>query len=250
MSQHRYIVGNWKMNGLMADGLQIIQSLTAKCESFKADRASLVVCPPATLLFKLSEKRVPSLPLGIQDCHQEAKGAFTGNIAAPMAKEAGADFAILGHSERRQYHGETDDIIQKKAVAAIGAKMMAIICVGETLEEREGGKALSVLSAQIEKAVPPAANAENTIIAYEPVWAIGTGKTAQSADIQEAHAHIRKQLSAKLGGEGSKISILYGGSVKASNAKEILAVPGVDGALVGGASLNVDEFFDIYRSLP
>jgi triosephosphate isomerase len=188
--------------------------------------------------------------MGGQDCHFEKHGAFTGDISAPMLVEAGCKYAILGHSERRQYHQELDALIQKKINAAHNAGLIAILCIGETLQQREQNETMKILSSQLAQALPKTATAQNTIVAYEPVWAIGTGKNAQSADIAAAHGHIRNELKKNLGDRGGDISILYGGSVKGANAEEILRTDDVDGALVGGASLIVDDFWKIYQSLP
>ncbi len=187
------------------------------------------------------------LLIGGQDCHAEASGAFTGDLSAEMLKDAGATAVIVGHSERRAYHQETDAEVRAKALAARRAGLMAIVCVGETRAERDGGRALAVVRGQIDGSLPDGATAENLVVAYEPVWAIGTGLTPTPADVAEMHGLIRERLAARFGAGGQGMRILYGGSVKPSNAKELMAVANVDGALVGGASLKAAEFLAIAR---
>jgi triosephosphate isomerase len=205
-----------------------------------------MICPPATLLvlFAAAAKGTPVL-IGAQDCHAEPSGAFTGDLSAEMLKDAGASAVIVGHSERRSYHHETDADVRAKALAARRAGLCAIVCVGETRAEREGGRALAVVGTQLDGSVPDGATAENLVVAYEPVWAIGSGLTPTPNDVAEMHAFIRQRLGSRLGEEGLGIRILYGGSVKPSNAEELLHVANVDGALVGGASLKADEFLAI-----
>lgn len=240
MSQPKLIVGNWKMNGLMADSKERVDQLLAYLKVQKNLPFEMVLCPPATLLAAIGWwcKDSP-YKWGGQDCHAQPSGAYTGNISAPMLKDAGCGYVILGHSERRQYHKETSAEVQAKAVAAHAAALTAIICVGETDAERTGGTAYDVVSEQLAASIPDGATAENTVIAYEPVWAIGTGKVASTDDILKMHAHIRDKAKVKAA------KLLYGGSVKASNAKEILHLANVDGVLVGGASLKADEFLAI-----
>lgn len=185
--------------------------------------------------------------LGGQDCHRATKGAFTGDIAAPMLADLGCTHVIVGHSERRQYHGEIDLMVSEKAKAAHEAGLTAVICIGETEAERDAGQALAVCSRQIAGSVPEGSTADNTVIAYEPVWAIGTGRTPTTADVAEVHAHIRAELS-RVMSDSDDVRILYGGSVKASNAGELMAVANVDGALVGGASLVADDFWAIAKA--
>jgi triosephosphate isomerase len=213
-----------------------------------------LVCLPATLLARASEL-VSGTPLrvGGQDCHAKQSGAHTGDIAAEMLKDAGASHVIVGHSERRTDHGETDAVVRAKAGAAWRAGLVAIICIGETGSERRAGATLDILSRQLEGSLPSAATSGNTIIAYEPVWAIGTGLTPTAADVEEAHAHIRSGLDKKPGLDAARMRILYGGSVKPANARELLMVANVDGALIGGASLKAADFLAIaeaYRQLP
>lgn len=247
------VAGNWKMNGTSASLPELLAIGNGFLGGLDAETDALV-CVPATLLARAAETvggRTP-VKLGGQDCHAAANGAHTGDISAEMLKDAGASHVIVGHSERRTDHGETDAMVHAKAEAAWRAGLVAVICVGETRAEREGGATLDVLSRQIAGSVPAGAAHGTAIVAYEPVWAIGTGLTPTAADVAEAHAHIRGQLAAKLGDEAARIRILYGGSVKPSNAVELLAVANVDGALVGGASLKAVDFLGIaeaYRTI-
>jgi triosephosphate isomerase len=205
-----------------------------------------MICPPATLLVLLAAAaKGTSVLIGAQDCHAEPSGAFTGDLSAEMLKDAGASAVIVGHSERRSYHKETDADVRAKALAARRAGLCAIVCVGETRAEREDGRALAVVGTQLDGSVPDGATVENLVVAYEPVWAIGSGLTPTPTDVADMHAFIRQRLGSRLGEEGQGIRILYGGSVKPSNAKELLHVANVDGALVGGASLKADEFLAI-----
>jgi triosephosphate isomerase len=242
------VAGNWKMNGLRSS----VAELTRIVQGARALSAvDLLVCPPATLLvlFAAAAEGSP-VRIGAQDCHPEPSGAFTGDLSAEMLKDAGASAVIVGHSERRNYHKETDADVHAKALAARRAGLCAIVCVGETRAERESGRALAVVSSQLEGSVPDGATAENLVVAYEPVWAIGSGLTPTPPDVAEMHGFIRQHLRSRLGEVGAGIRILYGGSVKPSNAKELLRVADVDGALVGGASLKADEFLaiaDVYR---
>jgi triosephosphate isomerase len=230
------IAGNWKMNGTGAS-LAELEALATHVESAKP-ACDVLICPPATLIARAASQVKNRFAIGGQDCHAEVSGAFTGDVSSEMLRDAGATAVIVGHSERRQYHAETDAIVQAKAKAAWRAGLIAIICIGETEAQRDAGHANGICKSQIEGSVPPGATAENTAVAYEPIWAIGTGKTATSPDIAAMHAHIRACL-------GAPLRILYGGSVKPSNAKEILALPNVGGALVGGASLKASDFITI-----
>ena len=241
------IAGNWKMNGLGAAALAEIEALGT---GLPAGSAEILVCPPATLIARAGWAAKGRFPIGAQDCHVEISGAFTGDISAEMLKDAGASAVIVGHSERRQYHGESDALVAAKAKAAWRAGLTAIICIGETENERLNGAALGVCESQIMGSVPQGTTAMNTAIAYEPVWAIGTGRTPTNAEIAEVHAHIRAVLKQCVGEEGSKMRILYGGSVKPSNAREILSLPEVGGALVGGASLKAADFLAIIAAAP
>jgi triosephosphate isomerase len=237
------VAGNWKMNGLRSSAAEFTRIVEG---AQKLTAVDLMICPPATLLvlFAAAAKGTPVL-IGAQDCHAEPSGAFTGDLSAEMLKDAGASAVIVGHSERRTYHRETDADVRAKALAARRAGLCAIVCVGETRAEREGGRALAVVGTQLDGSVPDGATAENLVVAYEPVWAIGSGLTPTPSDVAEMHAFVRQRLGSRLGEEGQGIRILYGGSVKPSNAKELLHVANVDGALVGGASLKADEFLAI-----
>lgn len=211
----------------------------------KPPRADVLICPPATLLSRALASVAHEFEIGGQDCHAEPSGAFTGDISAEMLKDAGASAVIVGHSERRQYHGETDAQVSAKARAAWRAGLLAIICIGETQGERDAGKALHICASQIAASLPDGATAATVAVAYEPIWAIGTGRTPTSADIAEVHALIRERLVARFGAEGQGMRILYGGSMKPSNAAEILALQNVDGGLIGGASLKAVDFLAI-----
>ncbi len=242
------IAGNWKMNGTK-DTIKVLQEIAHGFTGGLDAETEALICPPATLLAKASEILAATpVRTGSQDCHAEANGAHTGDVSAEMLKDAGATHVIVGHSERRTDHGETDAVVQAKAEAAWRAGIIAIICIGETKAEREAGATLKILSRQIDGSVPSSATAANTVIAYEPVWAIGTGLTPTIADVTEAHAHIRAELKHKIGAQCEKMRILYGGSVKPSNAAELLGVKNVDGALVGGASLKSADFLGIAES--
>jgi triosephosphate isomerase (TIM) len=241
------VAGNWKMNGLRGSSAELTKIIAGASEV--TARTDLMVCPPATLLaaFAALAQGTP-VAIGAQDCHAEPSGAFTGDISAEMLRDAGAVAVIVGHSERRQYHQETDAEVNAKARAAWRAGLTAIVCVGETKDERVGGKALDVVGTQAQGALPDGATAENLVVAYEPVWAIGTGLTPTPADVAEVHGFIRKHLETRYGATGTQIRILYGGSVKPSNAAELMRVPNVDGALVGGASLKADDFLGIAKA--
>ncbi len=240
------VAGNWKMNGLRASATELAKIIDGARDLAAA--VDLLVCPPATLVAQFAAQAASlrsSLSIGAQDCHAQASGAFTGDIAAEMLKDAGASAVILGHSERRTYHEETDAEVRAKAMAAHRAGLLAIVCVGETRAEREAGKATAVVETQLAGSLPDDATAATLVVAYEPVWAIGSGLTPTPGDVAEMHGLIREQLSARFGEAGQGIRILYGGSVKPANAKELLSVADVDGALVGGASLKADEFLAI-----
>jgi triosephosphate isomerase (TIM) len=237
------VAGNWKMNGLRSSAAEFIRIVEGAQELTAVD---LMICPPATLLVLLAAAaKGTSVLIGAQDCHAEPSGPFTGDLSAEMLKDAGGSAVIVGHSERRSYHKETDADVRVKALAARRAGLCAIVCVGETRAEREDGRALAVVGTQLDGSVPDGATVENLVVAYEPVWAIGSGLTPTPTDVADMHAFIRQRLGSRLGEEGQGIRILYGGSVKPSNAKELLHVANVDGALVGGASLKADEFLAI-----
>ena len=241
------VIGNWKMNGLRADGEARVRDLLERHRA-RPGTGTLGVCPPATLLIPLHALlRDSAILLGGQDCSSAPKGAHTGDISAPMLADAGCRMVIVGHSERRQGHGESDDQVRAKAAAAHGAGLATILCIGETEDEWLAGRTLDVLDRQLEGSLPQGATAENLILAYEPVWAIGTGRTPGADEIARAHGHLRARL-ARLVPAGEGVRILYGGSVKAANAGEILAIEHVDGALVGGASLDAAEFWAIYEA--
>jgi triosephosphate isomerase (TIM) len=238
-----FVAGNWKMNGLRSSAAEIIRIVQGAGALTAVD---LMVCPPATLLGLFATiVEGSAVRLGAQDCHTESHGAFTGDVSAEMLKDAGASAVIVGHSERRTYHKETDADVRAKALAARRAGLCAMVCVGETRAERENGHALAVVRTQLEGSIPDGATADNLVVAYEPVWAIGSGLTPTPADVAEMHGSIRRLLRLRFADEGAGMRILYGGSVKPSNAKELLGVADVDGALVGGASLKADEFLAI-----
>ncbi len=238
------VAGNWKMNGLAASIGELDRIIGGGRALNK--KAELLICPPATLVAAFAARAQESaVVIGGQDCHWEDFGAFTGDVSAPMLADAGARAVIVGHSERRIGHQESDEQVRGKTQAAWRAGLTAIICVGETEFERHAGATLSRLERQLDESVPDAAKADNVVIAYEPVWAIGTDRTPTPADVAEAHGFIRNRLRARFGSEGTAMRVLYGGSVKPSNATEILAIDNVAGALVGGASLKAEDFLAI-----
>ncbi|MBC8037960.1 MAG: triose-phosphate isomerase [Rhizobiales bacterium] len=247
MNPRPLVAGNWKMNGGIAM-LKEPRLLAGMLNDVKLE-CEVMVCPPAVLvsgikaIFKGSR-----IKLGAQDCHWEASGAHTGDISAEMLKEAGCSAVIVGHSERRADHGETDAMVNKKAKAAHRAGLTAIICIGETLAERKAGQTLEVVSRQLKGSLPEGSTAADTVIAYEPVWAIGTGLTPTVAEVAEVHTHIRADLASLMGADGAGVRLLYGGSVKPSNASELLAAANVNGALVGGASLKAADFIGIIKA--
>jgi triosephosphate isomerase (TIM) len=238
------VAGNWKMNGLAASGTELAR-IIAGSKDF-VGKADLMVCPPATLVaaFAGAAHGSPVL-IGAQDCHAERSGAHTGDISAEMLADAGARAVIVGHSERRADHHETDVQVRAKAQAAWRAGLMAIVCVGEQRPEREAGKTLQIVGRQLEGSLPDGGSAANLVVAYEPVWAIGTGLTPTAADVTEVHAFIRGELKKRLTSQAGGVRILYGGSVKPDNAKQLLTAPDVNGALVGGASLKAADFLGI-----
>jgi triosephosphate isomerase (TIM) len=243
------IAGNWKMNGLKASAAEARAMMDAI--DAEAPAADLMLCPPATLILALSQMaKGGKLAIGAQDCHPKASGAHTGDVSAEMIADSGGAAVIVGHSERRADHGETDQIVAAKAQAAVRAGLTAIICIGETEEQRLSGRAVEVVSSQLGGSIPEGAAAASLVIAYEPVWAIGTGRVPTSADIAEVHAAIRNALIARFGDAGETMRILYGGSVKPANAAEILQIANVNGALVGGASLKAEDFLAIARGAP
>jgi len=238
------VAGNWKMNGLQRSAAELTKIIAGAGEL--AARIDIVVCPPATLVADFAARaRGSAIVIGAQDCHAEVSGAFTGDISAEMLKDAGAQAVIVGHSERRSTHQETDAEVRAKALAAWRAGLIAIVCIGETRAERTAGHTNAVVQTQMGESLPDGATAENLVVAYEPVWAIGTGLTPTSADVAEVHGVIRQRLGARYGAAGHGVRILYGGSVKPANAGELMHINNVDGALVGGASLKAEEFLGI-----
>ena len=243
------IAGNWKMNGTF-QSLDELNELAQLLTTGEAPRAMVVVCPPATLVSTVAAQGASSgILAGGQDCHANASGAHTGDISAPMLADAGAQFVIVGHSERRADHGESDAQVRAKAEAAIGAGLKPIICVGESEAQRDSGSAEAVVNEQLAQSIPDAAEHHEVIIAYEPIWAIGTGRTPTNDEIAQMHANIRARLVERFGERGETMRILYGGSLKPVNAREILAVENVNGGLVGGASLLAKDFYTIISSV-
>ena len=247
MSRKVLIAGNWKMNGLLADGAALAKEVATEVKKLGKPECEFLVCPPFTLLTTVKKAlRGSKVALGAQDCHTAEKGAHTGDISPVMLKDCGCSYVIVGHSERRANHHESNELICQKAEAAYKAGLKAVICIGETEAERDAGKTIDVCTKQIMGSVPDSATAVNTVIAYEPVWAIGTGKTPTAADVEVVHAAIRKVVAKKLGkATANKMRLLYGGSVKPSNAAELLSLPDVDGGLIGGASLKASDFMGI-----
>lgn len=247
MARKILIAGNWKMNGLLEDGTALAKEVATEVKKLGKPECEFLVCPPFTLLTSVKKAlRGSKVALGAQDCHTAEKGAHTGDISPIMLKNVGCTYVLVGHSERRADHNENNELICKKAQALHNAGLKAVICIGETLQERESGKTIDVCTKQIMGSVPEGANATNTVIAYEPVWAIGTGKTPTAAEVQETHAALRKVVAKKLGKSiANKMRLLYGGSVKPSNAAELLSLEDVDGALIGGASLKASDFMGI-----
>jgi triosephosphate isomerase len=240
------VAGNWKMNGLAASLAEARRVQERLAEPGFAASVDVMICPPATLVAALAGAAQGSrLSIGAQDCHWEARGAHTGDIAAEMLKNAGASAVIVGHSERRADHGERSGDVRRKALAAHRAGLAAIVCIGETAGERSAGLTLAVVERQLYGSLPDQISAADTVVAYEPVWAIGTGLTASTGDIAEVHGFLRRALAGRFGTAGAGVRILYGGSVKPENAGELMAVANVGGALVGGASLKADDFLAV-----
>ncbi len=240
------VAGNWKMNGLQE---ALAQALAVK-EAIAASKPAtdVMICPPATLLMVLAELSKGGLALGGQDCHAAQSGAHTGDLSAEMLRDSGATAVIVGHSERRADHGETDAIVRAKAEAAHRAGLIAIVCVGETEGQRRAGQTLKVIARQVANSLPREATAANTVLAYEPVWAIGSGLTPTVSDVAEVHTAIRGYASERIGPAAAAMRLLYGGSVKPSNAAELMAADNVNGALVGGASLKAPDFLGIIEA--
>ncbi|MFN3724026.1 MAG: triose-phosphate isomerase [Paracoccaceae bacterium] len=238
--------GNWKMNGTGAS----LSEVGALLKAHPAPSCDMLLCPPATLLARMADvAKGTALMVGGQDCHAHASGAHTGDLSAGMLADAGASHVIIGHSERRTDHAETDAQVLAKAQAAQVAGLVAVVCVGETEGQRDAGDTLDVIGRQVAGSVPENSTAANLVVAYEPVWAIGTGRTPTIAEIAEVHAFLRARLTARIGAQADGVRLLYGGSVKPSNAAEIFAVPHVNGALVGGASLKAGDFGAIVTAL-
>lgn len=241
------VAGNWKMNGTKAD----LKELKALLKSLPATKAhcDVMVCPPATLISRMADvKPGRAVQIGGQDCHANMAGAHTGDISAAMLKDAGAKAVILGHSERRADHGESDKMVRAKVEAARAAGLLTIVCVGETLKQRKAGETVKVVGAQLRGSLPDGCTAANTVIAYEPVWAIGSGLTPTVEQVAEVHKAMRRGLTRRFGDDGAAMRLLYGGSVKPANAAELMAVAHVDGALVGGASLKAKDFLGIIKA--
>ncbi|MBR0799138.1 triose-phosphate isomerase [Bradyrhizobium jicamae] len=238
------IAGNWKMNGLKSSMAEF-EAMLAGAGPL-ATKADLLVCPPATLVGAFADRaRGDKVAVGAQDCHPKPSGAHTGDLSSEMFADLGATAIIVGHSERRADHGESDALVRQKAEAAWRAGLTAIVCIGETREQRDAGKTLHICGSQLAGSLPDGSTAAKLVVAYEPVWAIGTGLTPTAKDVEEVHRFIRGVLSERFKGEGAKIRILYGGSVKPSNAAELMGVANVNGALVGGASLKASDFLAI-----
>jgi triosephosphate isomerase (TIM) len=244
------IAGNWKMNGLKASLAEFQAMLEGSAAV--APKADLLVCPPATLIcgFAKTARGVAAVAVGAQDCHPKPAGAHTGDISSEMLADAGAKAIIVGHSERRAAHGEGDLLVRQKAQAVWRAGLLAIVCVGETEQQRDAGKTLDICRGQLKASLPDGSRADNLVVAYEPVWAIGAGRTPTASDVKQIHQFIRDLLTERFKEEGARMRILYGGSVKPTNAAELMAVTNVNGALVGGASLKAADFLAIARGCP
>ncbi len=239
------VAGNWKMNGLHSS-LSVLEELANGYHEAMQNRLDMLVCVPSTLLMaSVKSCNGSSLSIGGQDCHFNQSGAHTGDVSAEMIADTGATAVIVGHSERRTDHGETNSIVKAKAEAALTSGLLTIVCIGETEAQRKSGETLAVLKDQLDGSMPDNATAESVVVAYEPVWAIGTGLVPSEADVEEAHGFIRQTLVDRFGGEGATMRLLYGGSVKPSNAETLMGVSNVDGALVGGASLKAEDFLGI-----
>jgi len=242
------VAGNWKMNGTR-ENLDQIKAIAEGLGPDLTDQIDALICPPATLLYVATAiAEATPLAIGAQDCHEQQSGAYTGDISARMIADCLADYVLVGHSERRTLHGESNETVRAKAEAARAAGLVRVICIGETEAERKSGETLKVLGSQLTGSVPDGATAVDTVIAYEPVWAIGTGLTPTVADVTEAHAFIRAEMETRFKGEGAAMRLLYGGSVKPDNAAELLGVAHVDGALIGGASLKAADFLAICKA--
>ena len=243
------VAGNWKMNGTMSEAVELASGLVGQSAAHDPLPCEILVCPPAHLLLPVLEVvKDSSVALGGQDCHAEPKGAHTGDVSAEMLVDVGCSFVIVGHSERRTNHAESDRMVCEKATAAHRAGLIPVICVGETEAQRDAGEALQTVGRQIAGSLPDGVSGSNTVIAYEPVWAIGTGRTPTSHEIAEVHAVMRDQLKERLGSDSDGLRLLYGGSVNPGNAQEIMSIENVDGGLIGGASLKVETFWPIVQA--
>ncbi|MCK4939585.1 MAG: triose-phosphate isomerase [Rhodospirillaceae bacterium] len=249
-SRRPLIAGNWKMNGKTADGVALASGVAEKMKAAGDVSFDLLVCPPFTLVSRVGDAiKGSGVMLGGQDCHTAPSGAHTGDTSAEMLADLGCGCVIVGHSERRTNHKESDELVLAKAEAAHANGLVAIICIGETESQRDAGKTLDVNGSQVAGSVPAGSTAKNTVVAYEPVWAIGTGRTPTNDEVQEVHAFIRAELVKKVGAdEAGAMRILYGGSMKPGNAKELIALEDVDGGLIGGASLKADDFWAIAQA--
>ena len=246
MARRKLIAGNWKMNGLRTDSASLVSGLLSRRAEEPDFDAEMLICPPATLLDRVGQKLAGSgILLGAQDCHVEQTGAYTGDVSAAMIKDMGAAYVIVGHSERRSLHHESNDLIQAKADAALAVGLASIVCVGESEPERRAGRACEVVCSQLSGSIPGGASPESLVVAYEPIWAIGSGRIPTEDEVVEIHTRLRKCLHQLMGSHAAGVRILYGGSVKPDNAREFLSLPDVDGCLVGGASLLADEFWAI-----
>lgn len=245
----KLIAGNWKMNGASTSFETLDSMINGLADIGESDKADALICPPFTLIMGFAARSKGSaMRIGAQNCHSEKSGAHTGDISADMLANAGASFVITGHSERRANHGERDEIVSAKTLAAFEAGLVPIICIGETLNDRESDRTMDVVLAQLLASIPAAAKDQDFVVAYEPVWAIGTGLTASPEQIGEVHLAIRKALRGRFGEQGSETRILYGGSMKPGNAADILSIDNVDGGLIGGASLKAEDFLAIYKT--
>ena len=246
------VAGNWKMNGLLNTMEELSGFLVNKQEENKLSHFDMLICPPATLIYPMAELiKGSGILLGAQDCHSSQSGAYTGDISAEMLQDLGCKYVILGHSERRLGHSETDANVKSKAEVALSSNLIVVVCIGETEAQYKNGVTAEIITGQVLNSVPDGASSSNIVIAYEPVWAIGTGLTPSIDEVQNVHILIRKVLENKIGvEEATEVRILYGGSVKPNNASELLALADVDGALVGGASLSGEDFWSIAKSCP
>ena len=246
MVRRKLIAGNWKMNGLRTDSAALVSALLSRRAAEPDFDADLLVCPPATLLDRVGQRVAGSpIALGAQDCHAEQTGAFTGDVSAAMIKDMGASYVIVGHSERRSGHQEDNAVVRAKADSALAVGLTAIVCVGESEPERRAGRACEVVCSQIKGSIPEGAAPETLVVAYEPIWAIGSGRVPTQQEVVEIHSILRRCLHDVMGSSASGVRLLYGGSVNPSNAREFLLLPDVDGCLVGGCSLKADEFWAI-----